>query len=197
MGLYRLDSAFTLAGGHTFNMSYSVVSNGVTNSVDKTDVCWRCHGEIDSFLQERAGDGGQVSERRDDHRHEADSHADHDALPGDGEGAAPGVDGIGDPVDPVDGDDGIGRLRGDGCAGGPHRDPDVGECQCRRVVDSVADHHHLAELRIVTDPSHDLELVLRRELGVDAVEPQLSAHALGDRSAVARRHCHVANSLGT
>ncbi|MCX6905291.1 MAG: hypothetical protein NTW03_17795, partial [Verrucomicrobia bacterium] len=43
------DPAFLLAGGHTMNMSYPVVANGVTNMVDKVDVCVQCHGPIDSF----------------------------------------------------------------------------------------------------------------------------------------------------
>jgi hypothetical protein len=54
------DPAFLKAGGHTFKMSYSVVSNGVTNSVDKTDACAQCHGSITSFDLPRGdynGDG--------------------------------------------------------------------------------------------------------------------------------------------
>ena len=43
------DPAFLKAGGHTFEMSYSVVANGVTNIVDKVDVCVQCHGPITSF----------------------------------------------------------------------------------------------------------------------------------------------------
>ncbi len=54
------DPAFTKAGGHTFSMAYSVVTNGVTNVVDKVDVCVKCHGPIDSFnmaLKDYNGDG--------------------------------------------------------------------------------------------------------------------------------------------
>ena len=43
------DPAFLLAGGHTWNMSYNVVTNGVTNTVAKVDVCVQCHGPISSF----------------------------------------------------------------------------------------------------------------------------------------------------
>ena len=43
------DPAFLKAGGHTWNMSYTVVTNGVTNTVDKVDVCIQCHGPISSF----------------------------------------------------------------------------------------------------------------------------------------------------
>jgi hypothetical protein len=58
------DPAFLHAGGHTFSMSYSLVStnggNLVTNSYDKVDVCVQCHGPIDSFDMVRGdynGDG--------------------------------------------------------------------------------------------------------------------------------------------
>lgn len=43
------DPAFGQAGGHTFSMTYTLVQNGVTNEFDKTDVCVKCHGPIDSF----------------------------------------------------------------------------------------------------------------------------------------------------
>jgi len=54
------DPAFLQAGGHTFKMSYTVVNGGVTNTVDKVDVCVQCHGPIDSFDMVREdydGDG--------------------------------------------------------------------------------------------------------------------------------------------
>jgi hypothetical protein len=54
------DPDFLKAGGHTFGMTYDVVSNGVTNEVDKTDVCTQCHGPIDDFNMVRGdlnGDG--------------------------------------------------------------------------------------------------------------------------------------------
>jgi len=43
------DPAFTKAGGHTFSMWYESVSGGVTNIVDKVDVCVKCHGPITQF----------------------------------------------------------------------------------------------------------------------------------------------------
>jgi hypothetical protein len=43
------DPAFLLAGGHTFEMSYAVVTNGLTNIVDKTTVCTQCHGPMTTF----------------------------------------------------------------------------------------------------------------------------------------------------
>jgi hypothetical protein len=55
------DPSFLKAGGHTFHMSYSVVdTNGVTNTVDRTDACVQCHGPIDDFdmpRQDYNGDG--------------------------------------------------------------------------------------------------------------------------------------------
>ena len=54
------DPAFLQAGGHTFNMTYEVVTAGVTNTFDKVDVCIQCHGQIDSFdmvRQDYNGDG--------------------------------------------------------------------------------------------------------------------------------------------
>lgn len=40
------DPAFLLAGGHTWNMTYT---NSLGVSVDKVDVCIQCHGQISSF----------------------------------------------------------------------------------------------------------------------------------------------------
>jgi len=47
--LASTDPAFLLAGGHTWNMSYTVVTNGVTNTINKVAVCVQCHGPISSF----------------------------------------------------------------------------------------------------------------------------------------------------
>jgi hypothetical protein len=54
------DPGLYLAGGHTWNMSYQAVTNGVTNTVDKVGVCVQCHGQIASFDMPRGdynGDG--------------------------------------------------------------------------------------------------------------------------------------------
>jgi len=54
------DPAFLKAGGHTFRMTYNVVTNGVTNEVAKTDACAQCHGPITTFDLPRGdytGDG--------------------------------------------------------------------------------------------------------------------------------------------
>jgi hypothetical protein len=54
------DPAFGKAGGHTFSMTYPVVTGGVTNLVDKVDVCVKCHGPMEGFNLARKdydGDG--------------------------------------------------------------------------------------------------------------------------------------------
>jgi Doubled CXXCH motif (Paired_CXXCH_1) len=41
--------AFGKAGGHTYSMTYDVVTAGVTNTLDLVDTCVKCHGPISSF----------------------------------------------------------------------------------------------------------------------------------------------------
>jgi hypothetical protein len=51
---------FLLSGGHTWEMSYNVVTNNVTNTVDQVAVCNQCHGEITTFnfpVEDYNGDG--------------------------------------------------------------------------------------------------------------------------------------------
>jgi len=58
--LASTDPGLYLAGGHTFNMSYTVITNGVTNTVDKVDACAQCHGQVASFnfpVDDYNGDG--------------------------------------------------------------------------------------------------------------------------------------------
>jgi hypothetical protein len=43
------DAAFLKAGDHTFRMSYDVVANGTTNTVEMLGVCTQCHGPIEEF----------------------------------------------------------------------------------------------------------------------------------------------------
>jgi hypothetical protein len=43
------DPGFLLSGGHTWEMSYLSVTNGVTNKVEQVAVCNQCHGGINSF----------------------------------------------------------------------------------------------------------------------------------------------------
>jgi hypothetical protein len=56
-GVTNANPAFTLAGGHTFKMSY-INTNGI--EVPVTDVCTPCHGKLDSFdfkVADYNGDG--------------------------------------------------------------------------------------------------------------------------------------------
>jgi hypothetical protein len=51
------DPAFLQAGGHTFSMTYT---NGAGATLDKVDVCVKCHGEIEEFNMQKVdynGDG--------------------------------------------------------------------------------------------------------------------------------------------
>lgn len=43
------DPAFGKAGGHTFSMHYSVTNAGIAATIDKVDVCVKCHGPIEEF----------------------------------------------------------------------------------------------------------------------------------------------------
>ncbi len=47
--LASTDPGILVAGGHSFEMSYNVVTNGVTNKVDEVGVCNQCHGDITTF----------------------------------------------------------------------------------------------------------------------------------------------------
>ena len=92
------------------------------------------------------------------------------ALARDVERAAADPDRVGDAVDAVDHDHGVGGLGRDRRAGRAHRDPDVGERERGRVVDPVADHHDRPEVRARLHRADDLELLLGRLLAVDPVD---------------------------
>ena len=54
------DPGYLKTGGHSWNMSYDVVTPTATNTVDMVGVCSQCHGPIDSFDMPRGdfnGDG--------------------------------------------------------------------------------------------------------------------------------------------
>ena len=54
-------AGFLHAGGHSTEMSYNVVTNGVTNKLDLVDACVQCHGPtittFDFPVQDYNGDG--------------------------------------------------------------------------------------------------------------------------------------------
>jgi len=86
---------------------------------------------------------------------------------------------------------GLRRSPGIPRAGRSHRDPEIGERERGCVVDAVADHDHRTQVWIGAHRAHDLELVFGGLLGVDAVDSELAAHALGDRAAVSGEHRDV------
>lgn len=54
------DPGWLHVGSHTFEMSYTVVTNGVTNKVDQVQACAQCHGQIAAFnfpVEDYDGDG--------------------------------------------------------------------------------------------------------------------------------------------
>jgi hypothetical protein len=58
--LASTDPGFLLAGGHTFEMSYKTVANGITNKIDQVAICNQCHGGITTFnfpVEDYNGDG--------------------------------------------------------------------------------------------------------------------------------------------
>jgi hypothetical protein len=90
---------------------------------------------------------------------------------------------------------GLRRSPGIPRAGRSHRDPEIGERERGGVVDAVADHDHRTQVWIGAHRAHDLELVFGGLLGVDAVDSELAAHALGDRAAVSGEHRDVPHAL--
>ena len=117
-----------------------------------------------------------------------------DALMRDVERAPAERDRVGDTVDPVDEHDGVGGLRRDGCSSRAHRDSDIGEGERGRVVDPVADHHDRAQFRSRLERSDDVELLLGRLVGVDAVDAEPLPDGLCHRSLVAGHHAQRAGS---
>ena len=68
----------------------------------------------------------------------------------------------------IDGQDHIGRLRRGGGPAGPHSDPDVGQGQGGRVVDSVAGHNDGGPLLF---PAYRVQLGLWRQLREHLIDP--------------------------
>ena len=76
---------------------------------------------VDDLLQDRARCGRQQPDGGGDHRDERQAHADQDGLQRDALGAARDEDGVGQRVDPVDGEHDVGRLGGRRRAAGGQR----------------------------------------------------------------------------
>ena len=142
-------------------------------------------GDIDGLLEERTGDDRQEAERGRDHRDERHPHPRHDALDRDRARASGDPDRLGEAIEAIDRDDDIGGLGRCGRAPGAHRHPDVGDRQRRCVVDAVADHHErpTGECPLGAD---GIDLVGRRPIGEDAIEPDRGPDEFGDRVVVPR-----------
>ena len=99
--------------------------------------------------------------------------------------------GVDHPIDAIEHDHAVGRLRRDGRAPAAHRDPDVGERKRGRVVHAVAHHHHRAEVGIRAQRANDVELVLGRLLRVHAIRSERLPDRVRDGGAVAGHHRDV------
>ena len=131
--------------------------------------------------------GWQQPEGRGDHGQHREAHAHQHALHGDAARPPGDADGLSQPVQPIDRDDHVGRLRrrrGASCA---HGHADVGSRQRRRVVDAVADHGHAAGSPDSLGVD-GLDLLGRGTLGQHAVHAQRRGDRLGDRRMVAGDH---------
>ena len=101
----------------------------------------RIDGDVDRLLHHGSGDRRQQAERAEEHGAERQPHAGHDALHRDpsATGCAMAIASR-DPVEPVDDQHHVGRLRRGGRASRAHRHADVGRGERRRVVHAVAHH---------------------------------------------------------
>ena len=80
------------------------------------------------------------------------------------------------------------RLNGD-IGPGAHRDPDVGLCQCRGIVDSITGHGHFVPCR--PQAFDRLMLVFRCQCGFEVVEMELGSDNLGRLLVIAGEHQHA------
>ena len=72
-----------------------------------------------------------------------------------------------------------------------HRDTDGGQGQRRSIVDSVADHRHLA---VLCQEFLDCgKLVLRKQFRSDFIQPNLRCNCLRGLLIIAGQHDHVLN----
>ena len=126
------------------------------------------HGDdIDRLLDQRSQRRREQPRRRESHPHEARGHTADGGLQRDRAEALADVEELVDALKRRIHDDGAGRLAGD-VVGGPHRDPDGGRRQRRRIVDPITDKQRWRfPGRLLDDP----QLPLRGDAGVDLRDP--------------------------
>ena len=125
---------------------------------------------------------------------ETEPDAGEDALTGDGERPSSDPQGVDDPADPVDEDDRVRGFGSYGRSGGPHGDSDIGKRQRRSVVDAVADHHDGTQLGVLLDGADELQLLLRRLLGVHTIDADVASDLVRDAGPIAGCHRDVADA---
>jgi hypothetical protein len=113
-------------------------------------------GEIDRLLEQRARCRRQPPQGRDHHGDQRKAHVQQHTLTGDGPGPPTYRDRLGDPVEAVDGEDGISRLRGRGCAPRGDRDDErpIVVCVDGSAASSVAVRWALAQAAERAAPLH-------------------------------------------
>ena len=143
------------------------------------------HYNVDHFLGDRRRHRRQPSGRRCQHGEDRQAHAGDNAFYGNMACTLRDHDRIADPVETVGEDHHIRRLgRGAGAARA-ERDPHVGRCQRRGVVDAIADHDGRMEPLL---GAHGVDLVGRNTVGQHGVEIERGADRLRGGGAVASDH---------
>lgn len=66
----------------------------------------------------------------------------------------------------------------------PHGNAQISGSKRRRIVDTIADHHHRS---IFSLGQHQKNLLVRGQVRADRIQPQAFRHRFGDRPSVARR----------
>ena len=98
------------------------------------------HGDVDGLLRQCTRHRRQPAEGGKAHGEAGKAHAGDDALDGDAPRAPGDGDGLRHPIEPINDDYHVGRLRGGTGAAGAQSNADVRGCEGRGVVDAVAHH---------------------------------------------------------
>lgn len=117
------------------------------NNVMLFSVCMDAQGiedsdDVDDFLKDGAQDGWDVSEGGKEHKQYAESDADKDSLPCDGEYFLSDVKGFYDTFKRVDGNYHIGSLGRGGGSASTDGDTHTGFYECGCVIDTVTHHNN-------------------------------------------------------